>query len=384
MHVGYALLTLFPGRVGGSETYVRGLLGAFADGHGPERVTVLANRHVLPAYRDFGRGPVDIHRVRSYRPGDRDATRSLAMMAAALAPGRVWRDVPAGLDLLHYPVTIPIPQPRAPHVVTVHDLQHHDLPEFFGAVERRYRALAYDRSARRARAVVTPSEASRERLVAIGVPAERIEVIPYGVDHSRFQPEPRTEEDVLLDELALPERFLFYPANLWPHKNHGRLIEALARIDDPAAQLVLSGQTYGKLETLMELTAELGVGERVHHIGHVPPAAMAALYRRADGLVFPSLYEGFGSPPLEAMASGCPVAASRSGSLGEVCGDAALSLDPLDVSDIAAAISELLTDRGRREVLRTAGLERAAGFSWQRTAERHVALYERVLGTAAK
>jgi glycosyltransferase involved in cell wall biosynthesis len=373
MRLGYSLLTLFPGRVGGSETYVRGLLGAYGDGHGPDEVTVLANRHVVPAYAELERGPVQIHHVRSYRPGDSMPTRALAMAGAWTLPRRVARDVPPGLDLLHYPVTIPIPAPRGPHVVTVHDLQHHDLPEFFSRAERGYRGLAYDRAARRATAVVTPSEASRERLMRIGVEPDRVEVIPYGVDHARFGPEPRPADD----ELDLPERFIFYPANLWPHKNHRRLLDAFARVDDPELQLVLSGQTYGKLQ-------ELGVGNRMRHLGHVSPEAMAALYRRAVALVFPSLYEGFGSPPLEAMACGCPVAASRSGSLGEVCGDAALTVDPEDTSSIATAIERLASDAELRADLRARGLERAAGFSWPATAERHVALYARVLDAGWK
>ncbi|MEA2367100.1 MAG: hypothetical protein QOI32_2612 [Thermoleophilaceae bacterium] len=379
MRLGYSLLTLFPGRVGGSETYVRGLIGAYADGHGPDDVTVLANRHVAPVYAGFERGPVRLHEVRSYRPGDGTLTRAAAMLGAWALPRRVARDVPSGLDLLHYPVTIPIPAPRGPHVVTVHDLQHHDLPEFFSRAERSYRALAYDRAARRATAVMTPSEATRDRLVRSGVDPARVHVIPYGVDHERFQPEPRPDEEALLVGLGLPERFVFYPANLWPHKNHERLLDAFARVGDPSLELVLSGQNYGRLDELRARTRALGIDARVHHLGHVSPGAMAALYRRALALVFPSLYEGFGSPPLEAMACGCPVAASRSGSLGEVCGDAALPLDPHDADSIAGALNRLAEDAALREDLRARGLQRASGFSWPLAAERHVALYERVL-----
>jgi glycosyltransferase involved in cell wall biosynthesis len=382
VRVGFALLTLFPGRVGGSETYVRGLLDAFADGHGPERVTVLGNRHVLPAYRDAGRGPVDIHHVRSYRPGDRDWTRSLAIVGAALAPRRVDRDIPPGLDLLHYPVTIPIPRPRAPHVVTVHDLQHHDLPEFFGAAERRYRAIAYDRSARRATLVITPSQASREGLARVGVHQDRVEVIPLGIDHARFRPDPGPEDEAVLEQLGLPDRFLFYPANLWPHKNHERLVEAFARAEDSEVSLVLSGQTYGRLGAFNARARQLGVGDRVRHLGHVPSVAMAPLYRRAVALVFPSLYEGFGSPPVEAMACGCPVAASRRGSLAEVCGEAVLEFDPEEVESIAATINRIATDSELRGDLRRMGLVRAADFGWERAAERHRLAYERALRMA--
>src|SRR4051812_19739407 len=125
VNVGFGLLTLFPGRVGGSETYVRGLLGAFGAGHGPEQVTVLANRPVLRSFAGYARGPVLLRSVRSYRSGDALATRALALASARVAPQRVAAAVPPGLDLLHYAVTVPVPQVSSvPTVNTVHDLSH--------------------------------------------------------------------------------------------------------------------------------------------------------------------------------------------------------------------------------------------------------------------
>ena len=242
MHVGYALLTLFPGRVGGAESNVRGVLGQFADGNGPERVTVLANRHVEAAYGGYERGPVELRRVRSYRAGDRDITRLLAMAAAGVAPRLVARDVPRDLDVLHHPVTVPIPRLRGvPTVTTVFDLQHHELPQFFSRGERLYRRWAYDGAARRADLVLTISEYSRRTLVELGgVPADRVEAIHLGIDHERFHPTPTTADDDLCDRLALPERFVVYPANLWPHKNHARLVDALA---EAYARLALHSET---------------------------------------------------------------------------------------------------------------------------------------------
>src|SRR5215210_2876266 len=160
VHVGYSLLTLFPGRVGGSETNVRGLLGEFADGNGPERVTVFANRLVADAYGDYERGPVSLHHVRSYRAGSSIPTRALAMTAARAVPWLASRDVPP-VDIVHYPVTVPIPRSHRPTVVTIHDLQHHELPQFFSRAERAYRRWAYDGAARSATMVVTVSEHTR-------------------------------------------------------------------------------------------------------------------------------------------------------------------------------------------------------------------------------
>ncbi len=378
MHVAFALLTLFPGRVGGAESNVRGVLGQFADGNGPERVTVLANRHVAEAYGGYVRNGVDLHLVRSYRSGDSDLTRLLAMATAGVAPWLAARDVPRGFDLLHHPVTVPIPRLRGvPTVTTVFDLQHHELPQFFSRGERAYRRWAYDGAARRADLVLTISEYSRRKLIELaGIPAERVEAIHLGIDHARFNPVPTAADEALRERLALPDRYIVYPANLWPHKNHERLIDALAKA--PAdLQLVLTGQDYGKLGELERRATAAGVGGRVRHLGYLEAAYVPALYRSATAMVFPSLYEGFGSPPLEAMACGCPVACSTRGSLAEVVGDVALPFDPESVDEIAAAIGQIVTDGALRSDLRNRGPAQAAKFTWESAARRHVELYER-------
>ncbi|MDX6648924.1 MAG: hypothetical protein QOJ97_875, partial [Solirubrobacteraceae bacterium] len=376
------LLTLFPGRVGGSETNVRGLLGAFGAGHGPDEVVVLANRHVLEPYHELAAGPVALHHVRSYRPGDAPVTRLGAMTWAGLAPGLAARDVPAGLDVVHYPVTVPIPRFRGPTVLTLFDVQHLEMPEFFSRAERAYRRIAYDRAARRATVVVTSSAHARDRVAdLVGVDSDRIEVVPFGIDHGRFGPGPVAGDDDVLAGLDLPGRFVVYPANLWPHKNHERLVAALARTRDAELGLVLTGQAYGRLEALMETAGRHGVADRVRHLGFVPAAVQPALYRRARALVFPSLYEGFGSPPLEAMSCGCPVASSARASLAEVCGDAALTFDPEDVDAIAVAIDRVSGDEPLRDRLRRAGLQRAPGYTWEASARRHVEVYERAAGS---
>ena len=380
--MGVSLLTLFPGRVGGTETAIRELLGQFAEGNGPERVTVLANRHVAGAYADLGRGPVRVHHVRSYRPGDSIATRSLAMATARLAPALVARDVPRDIDVLHHAVTVPIPRFRGPTVSTIFDVQHLDRPEFFSRGERLFRRWGYEGAARRATIVVTGTEYSKRRLVeSAGVDAGRIEVVPLGIDHERFRPGPVETDAELLQPLSLPDRFIVYPANLWQHKNHMRLIEALALSSDRELALVLTGQQYGRLDELMAHADELGVRDRVHHLGYVERDVVPALYRAAAGMVFPSLYEGFGSPPLEAMACGCPVAASDVASLGEVGGGAALTFDATSAREVANAIDQLASDAELRATLREAGLRRARRFDWAHAASRHREIYERAAAT---
>ena len=365
MHVGYALLTLFPNRVGGSEMVAKGLLRAYAKGLGPERVTALANRHVMREYGELG-GPVHMHHVRSYRPGDSNATRLAAMLYAKARPRAVARDVPSDLSVLHYPVTVPIPQTGLPTVMTLHDVQHHELPESFSALERRYRAWAYDAAARDATLVLTSSEHSRRSLVdLVGVDPERLLVMSYGIDHDRFRPDGPSAT-------GQPERYVIYPANLWPHKNHARLIEAMALVEDKSLHLLLTGQTYGREDELLGR-------DRVHHLGFVPAAMVPELYRGAVAMVFPSLFEGFGAPPLEAMASGCPVVASDRGSLAEICGDAALVVDPHVPASIEAGIDRIAGDETLRADLVRRGLGHAARFTWEASAAAHVAAYEKAL-----
>jgi glycosyltransferase involved in cell wall biosynthesis len=381
VHVGFSLLTLLPGRIGGSEANVQGLLAEFAGGNGPERVTVLANQPVMEAYRDRVSPPVALHRVPAYRQGDGDVTRLAAMTAAALLPGRIARQVPAEIDVLHHPVTVPIPRlSGVPTVTTVYDLQHREMPGLFSRAERVYRRWAYEGAARKADLVLTTSEYSRSRLVEIaGVAPARVFSVPMGIDHGRFREADDADDEQVKRELGLPGRYLVYPANLWPHKNHDRLVDALSGVGDGDLHLVLTGQDYGRRGALMERARRAGVADRVHHLGYVPRATVPALYRMATAMVFPSLYEGFGSPPLEAMACGCPVASTTSGSLGEMLGEAALTFDPTSVEAIADAIRRVVDDDRLRADLRRNGLARAAMFTWQKAARRHVELYARAL-----
>jgi glycosyltransferase involved in cell wall biosynthesis len=327
-----------PGRVGGSETYVRGLLSELGD-----EVTVFPNP----------------------RPGRSDPGRLLAMTYGMTVGRSLDRD---SVDVLHYPLTVPVPRFGGPTVVTLHDLQHLELPSFFSLGERAFRRLAYERAARRADAVVTPSEHARSAAAErLAVDPERVVVAPHGVDHARFTPSGPAEEPF--------PRFLIYPANLWPHKNHARLLEGLARTSDRSIALVLTGNDNGRLDALMASAERLGVRDRVSHLGFVPNDSLPALLRGARGMVFPSLFEGFGQPPLEAMACGCAVASSVSGALAEVSSGAVLELDPLDVDSIAAAIDALASDDALVAGLRARGPERAAGYTWARSAKAHREAY---------
>ena len=345
-----AMLTLVPGGMGGSETYARALTRELADA--PDaRVTAC----VAAIGAGFSQG-VPEQVVPGIAGGASPRARIRTLVQGAARRRSIVRGW-AGAAVVHFPFTVPVPRPgpSSAVVVSLLDVQHRDLPALFSRVERAYRRRYYDAAARRADVVVTISEFAKERIVAtLGVDPERIVVAHLGADVSEFAP-----------NLGPRENLLLYPARGWPHKNHARLIEAfsLLRAQDPTLRLVLTG---GGLDGLGAVPA--GVEVR----GLVALAELRELYRTARALVFPSLYEGFGLPPLEAMASGCPVAAARSGSLPEICGDAAVLFDPHDPAAIAAGVREAL---GRGDELRERGLARATSFTWAACAAAHVQAY---------
>jgi glycosyltransferase involved in cell wall biosynthesis len=254
-------------------------------------------------------------------------------------------------------LTIRIPTVSTPSVVTLHDLQHLDLPTLFSRGERGFRAAFWHRSVRGAQLVVTPSAFVRDRAVALlDLDGGRIRVIPHGIDHARFSPGVEDREP-----------FLLYPARRWPHKNHERLFEAFAllRRERPELRLVLTGGAHSGPSP-----------EGVEVRGHVSLDELVSLYRHASALVFPSLYEGFGQPVLEAMACGCPVACSAIPALAEVAGDAAHTFSPDDPESIAKAVRDVLADPGR---YRERGIARAAQFTWTRAAAQYESVYRELL-----
>ena len=355
MRVGISLLTLVPGVVGGSETYARELARALA------RVGELEYRAFLPAIAPDAADGLPGTVVREYRAARSLPGRIGAMSLAAAAPSRIVRRFELDrLDAIHFPLSVMLPSvDRPPAATTIHDLQHEHYPRFFSRPELIYRRAVYGWTVRGSRVVIAISEHARETLLErYRLPAGRVRTIHLGIDRERFSPDGGAREP-----------FLLYPANRWPHKNHERLFSAFAllRRERPELRLVLTGTGHGG-RPLPD-----GVAAR----GRVTDGELVELYRRAACLVFPSLYEGFGLPPLEAMACGCPVAVSRAASLPEVCGDAAEYFDPLSPEDMAAAVLRALG--GSRTA---AGLDRARLFSWEDCARRHDAVYRELAAGA--
>ena len=348
--VGIPLLTLVPGELGGSETYVRELL------RGLGRVGEHEYKVLLPPAAPTASEGLPAEIATEYRLARTIMQRLVAMGAAAARPGPL-RARLEDARVVHYPLTIRIPPVDQPSIVTLHDVQHLDLPHMFPRSERRFRSVAWDRSARGAQRVIVISEFVRERAIEkLGLEPERVRVIPQGIDHDELGPGDQEREP-----------FLLYPARRWPHKNHERLFEAfgLLRRERPELRLVLTGG--GDFS---------GVPEGVEARGHVPRGELVSLMQRASALVFPSLYEGFGLPPLEAMACGCPVASSDAASLPEVVGDAARLFDPNDPAAIAEAVRDVLADP---QPWIERGLAQASRYSWDETARATDAVYAELL-----
>ena len=348
--VGISLLTLVPGISGGSETYARELCRALA------RVGTLEYRVFVPGIAtDAGDGlasqTVDGYRASRTMPG-----RIAAMSRATLHPKPLRRALELDrLSAIHFPLSVMLPAvDRPPAVTTVLDLQHAEHPEFFGRAERAYREVVYGRTIRRSRIVITISEHAKETLIErYALDPARVRAIHLAVDHSVFTPEP----------IASGGDYLLYPARPWKHKNHARLYEAFAllRREHPELRLVLTGDgDFGTVPPAVDVR------------GRVSTSELVALYRGAAALVFPSLYEGFGIPLVEAMACGCPVACSNVTSLPEVAGGAARLFDPQSSADIVAAVNDVLGDR---TTWIERGLERARHFTWDACALAHEEVY---------
>jgi Glycosyltransferase len=248
----------------------------------------------------------------------------------------------------------------APFLITLHDLNHLDRTENSSVLKRLYYEAIVKRACHQASKVLTVSEFSRGRIIEwSGVAASKVVNVGCGVDNAFHVDGPKAD---------YPFPYLLCVSNRRLHKNEFRTIEAFAA-SKTAAQLHLLF-TGDPSPEIMKCVEGVKLGSRVHFAGVVPEKELPSLYRGAQGLIFASLYEGFGLPAVEAMACGIPVIASNTTALPEVAGDAALLVDPMSVEEIADAIGRLAADDSLRQILRERGLERSAKFTWAGTAAR--------------
>ena len=286
-----------------------------------------------------------------------------------------------GAALFHATEHLLPPLRDIPTVLTVHDLIFEHLPQHHKLLNRAYLGAAMPLFCRRASAIIAVSEATKRDLVALyGLQPGRITVIPEAAD-PRFRPQPAEAVERVRNRYGLPPRYVLAVGTIEPRKNLSRLVDACGPLMDEGLLdgLVLVGSLGWLYEGFLRHVEASPWRERVIRPGYVPDEDLPAVYAGAVAAAQPSLYEGFGLPVLEAMASGCPVCASDASSLPEVGGDAALYFDPNDTEAMTAALRALAADVDLRADMARRGIERAARYSWERTARETLALYERVI-----
>ena len=374
MNVAINLIYLVPGETGGMEVVARELIPALLRAAPGVRFTALVNREaaaagggpwgeLLPAVRV----PVNARRREQWVLGEQ---AFLPLLAAR-----------AGVDVVHSLASTAPAWGRFRRVLTVHDLIYARFPEAHAGIRDRGMRLLVPLGVRRSQRVMADSRSTREDLVELlGVARERIDVVPLGLGTvQRERPLPEAE---IRARFGLGERRVVLSLSAKrPHKNLTALIGALARIaPERRPLLVLPGYATWHERELRERAAALGVAGDVRFEGWLSAGELEGLWALSEAFVFPSLYEGFGLPVLEAMARGVPVACAEASSLPEVAGEAALLFDPRAEDQIAAALERLLGDGALARELRARGRERAGLFTWERTAGLVLESYARAFG----
>ena len=356
----------------GVGTYVRNLVGQLAQlDHDTE--------YVLLCKRD------DLQLPERLGPNFRavaDLSGQYSVREQISIPVHVLRTSPQLFHTPHY--VLPALTPCR-SIVTIHDCIHLVFPQYLqGRIARTYARAAFWTAVHRASRILTVSEASKKDILRFfSVPPEKVTVI-YNAIADHFYNEPPEEEVAQVRErYQLHERFVMYAGNVKPHKNIERLIDAFVLLRQTTGyddlKLLITGSEISKYATLRRAVHRYNLHKHVRFLGYQSEQALAVLYRLADVFVFPSLYEGFGLPPLEAMASGTPVVVSNASSLPEVVGDAGILVNPYDAASIADGIRRLLDDSALCQELKTRGVARARAFSWPGSVKRIRSIYQELV-----
>ena len=349
---------------GGSATYVRELVAAMRD-------VEPSNDYLELKYRPlFGRSR---RMLRAFDTLSRELVWQQAVLPRLAARHQA--------DVVHAPAFLAPARCRLPVVVSILDLYVLRQPSAFRAWHAGFTRVMLPRIVERADRIIAISRFTKRELLELfpKVPEEKVTVTHLGAHH-RFHPRDVDESVKVADRLRLQRPFFLSVCTLEPRKNLIRLIQAFSTLREGLPhQLVLVGPVGWKTSGLFRVVRDLGSDGRVVALGHVDIEDLPHLYCAAEALVYPSMYEGFGLPPMEAMSCGCPVIASKMGSLPEVIEDAGVLVDPVEVGEITEAMLRLATVPTLRAALREKGLAQARKFSWSRCAAETLACYRAVL-----
>lgn len=393
---------LVSGERGGVEQVIIGLASAFSRlGDGDERYLFLADPGHTVWLEPFISGPSSLLMVAAPGAGPigRKGLRGIACgVARAAVPGPIRTSIRnrregyrvpesdgsierAGVDVMHFPMQVGF-RTAVPTIFAPHDLQHLHFPEFFSRREIAEREATYRALCERASVVTLMSSWGRDDIIArYGLPPAKVRVVPGAATIDAYGTATETEVAATREHFGLRDPFALYPAKAWPHKNHLRLVRALKLLRDRGVEVpvVLTGAQNGRELPVLAEAEDLGVRDLVRFVGFVTPAELSSLYRMARMMVFPTLFEGWGLPILEAMSADLPLACSNVTCLPAITAGAAELFDPSDPEAIAGAISRVWRDDRLRERLIVDGRTRVTCFSWDRSARMFRAIY-RLLG----
>jgi len=383
VNIGLNAMKFFPGRIGGVETYFRNLINFLPRIDCRDEYTIFCESSFKAEF------PVDVPRFQvtalNYSKGSlnwllRGVIRNT--FNADLLKNRMER---SGIDVIHHPFSVVSPPGmNIPTVVTFWDMLHEFYPDFFGSEDLRSRTATFRSSVQEATRVIVSAEFTKGCLVErYGIDAGKIDVIYTG-----FGSEYRVYDNLEMLEMVrkkygLNRPFMYYPAATWPHKNHKRLLAALKLMKDRYhfdGELILTGIAMQAHDDILAEIAELGLEGEVRVLGYLPQVELPYIYNLARLLVFPSLFEGFGIPLVEAMACGCPITSSNVTSIPEVVGAAGIMFEPNSHEDMADKVWSLWSDESKRQRMRILGLERAKLFNWEETARKTLAVYRKAVG----
>ena len=375
MNIGINLTAFTPGEMGGSETYVRQLIHHLQQVDRDHNYTLFCNPQYekeFPLFNNsfkFVPSSLTPHSLKDFVCG---IIRHKLRLAYNLMK----------LDVMHHPLYSFDPYgAKIPAVFTFYDMQHEFLPQFFSVDELKERKETYRPLTEQATRVITISQHVKKCLVdRYEIDQDKIDVTYLGCGAEYHAIEDRKALEVVKSKYALDKPFMFYPAATWPHKNHKKLLLALKMLKNNygfEGSLVLTGIAKQEHNEIFQQIDLLGIANDVILLGYIPYHELPYIYNMARLLVFPSLFEGFGIPLVEAMACGCPVVCSNVTSIPEIIGDAGIMFDPDSVEDMSEKLWQVWTDNALAKDMKLKGFERFVNFKWENTAKKTVESYKK-------
>jgi glycosyltransferase involved in cell wall biosynthesis len=389
---------------GGVESVLIGLIKSLGQlGDGDEEYIILANRDHQDWLKPYmgsnqriavrptpAKASPDRHKIlRKLGSPALAFTRRIIRSANPPQTPSPWPEIPVsdgfyenlGIDVLHFPFQYFI-LCSIPSIYNPHDLQHLHFPKFFTPATIAWREVIYPAGCRFAHTVAVGSNWIKHDVIdKYHISPEKIQIIPWAPPTQSYQKPTPAHMNAVKNKYLLPSSFALYPAVTWEHKNHVRLLEAMAQLracKGTSISLVCTGtknpQYWPKVKSRIK---ELKLEEQVHFLGQVPPEDLRALYKLAQFVVVPTLFEAASGPVFEAWQEGTPVTCSNITSLPEQAGNAALLFDPMSIDEIADAVFRMASDSSLREELKRNGSRRLEDFSWERTAKAYRAIYRR-------